>query len=165
MTGTADRFRRWFGYEQDAHAKVLASLATVPADRRDGAEYKRAVAIFAHLVGARHVWLYRLGAVPDPPAVLFPENPDLAAVAADWEGLRRKWADYLAAATDADLARVFDYRSFDGHPFRNTIEDVLAHLFTHSAYHRGQIATLVKAAGGTPAATDFVYWCREPAAG
>ena len=27
----ADRYRRWFEYEKDAHAKVLASLAAVPA--------------------------------------------------------------------------------------------------------------------------------------
>jgi uncharacterized damage-inducible protein DinB len=157
-----DQFRRWFEYEQDAHAKVLASLDTVPADRQDAAEYRKAVTLFAHLVAARRVWLFRLGAAPSPPAELFPERPVLAEVAAEWETVRRLWADYLAAATAADLDRVFEYRAFDGSgPYRNRTEDVLAHLFGHSSYHRGQIASLVKAAGGTPAMTDFVFWCRE----
>jgi uncharacterized damage-inducible protein DinB len=30
----------------------------------------------------------------------------------------------------------------------------------HSHYHRGQIATLVRQAGATPAVTDFIVFCR-----
>jgi uncharacterized damage-inducible protein DinB len=41
------------------------------------------------------------------------------------------------------------------------VEDILAQLFGHSSYHRGQIAMLVRAAGGEPAVTDLIYWCRE----
>lgn len=33
-----ERYRRWFEYEKDAHAKVFASFDTVPSDRRDSAE-------------------------------------------------------------------------------------------------------------------------------
>ena len=32
---------------------------------------------------------------------------------------------------------------------------------SHSWYHRGQIATLVRALGAEPAVTDFVFWSRE----
>jgi len=41
------------------------------------------------------------------------------------------------------------------------VEDILAQLFGHSWYHRGQIALLVRSIGAEPAATDFVYWTRE----
>ena len=34
-------------------------------------------------------------------------------------------------------------------------------LFGHSWFHRGQIAMLVRAAGGEPAVTDLIYGCRE----
>ena len=54
------RFRRWFEYEEDAHAKVLASLDTIPSDRRDGPEYRKAVSLFAHIVMGRRIWLGRL---------------------------------------------------------------------------------------------------------
>jgi uncharacterized damage-inducible protein DinB len=30
----------------------------------------------------------------------------------------------------------------------------------HSHYHRGQIATLVRQIGATPAVTDFIAFCR-----
>jgi uncharacterized damage-inducible protein DinB len=35
------------------------------------------------------------------------------------------------------------------------------HLITHSAYHRGQVAMTVRAAGSTPAYTDFIHSIRK----
>ena len=72
------RFRRWFEYEVDAHAKVVASLGTVPADRRGGPEYRKAVALLAHVVAARRVWLGRFGVLPPAAGPLFPDDPELA---------------------------------------------------------------------------------------
>jgi uncharacterized damage-inducible protein DinB len=158
-------FRRWFEYEQDAHAKVLASLDTVPADGRSGAEFRKAVGLFAHVVAARRVWLGRLGVLPPFAGALFTDNPDLFRVVAEWDTIRSAWARYLDGLTDADIARTFEYQSLDAGRFRNRVEDILAQLYGHSWYHRGQIAVLVRAAGGTPAITDLVYWCREPIAG
>jgi uncharacterized damage-inducible protein DinB len=162
MPAIADRFRRWFEYEQDAHAKVVRSLETVPAERRSSAEYKRAVSILGHIAAARGIWLYRLGAAAKPPTAMFPENVSLTDVAIDLDRIHTQWADYLSGITDEQLDRTFDYQSLDSGRFRNRIEEVTTQLFGHSWYHRGQIAILVRQAGGTPAATDFVYWCRQP---
>lgn len=159
------RFRRWFEYEQDAHDKVLASLETVPPERRTGPDYRKAVAIFAHIVGARQVWLHRLGVIPKGTGGLFPDDPQLDAVIAAWRTLELQWVEYLARIDDTDLDPIIEYQSFDGGRFRNRIEDILTQLFGHSWYHRGQIAVLVRTAGGQPAATDLVYWCREPVTG
>ena len=157
----ADRYRRWFEYERDAHAKVLASLDTVPADRRDSPEFRRGVTILGHIAAARRVWLFRLGRTIQPPKQFFPENVAVEDVAAELRGVEALWTEYLARCDDAELGRVFDYQSMDSGRFRNRIEDILAQLFGHSWYHRGQIAMLVKAAGGQPAITDLIYWCRE----
>jgi uncharacterized damage-inducible protein DinB len=158
------RYRRWFEYEQDVHAKVFDSLATVPADNRDGAEYRKAVSLLSHIVAARQVWLFRLGSWPTAPTVLFPENQAVEAVAAEWRATAGAWNDYLNRIDDAELDGVFEYQSLDSRRFRNRVEDILTQMFGHSWYHRGQVAVLVKAAGGTPAMTDFVFWCREPVA-
>lgn len=156
------RYRRWFEYERDAHAKVLASLETVPTDRRAGPEYRRAVGILAHVLAARRTWLARFGAIPQAPATLFPDAADITRVAAECRELEALWTNFLGSLDDEALARPFEYQSFDGGRFRNSIDDILAQLFGHSSYHRGQIAMLVRAAGGQPAITDLVYWCREP---
>lgn len=164
MNVLADRFRRWFEYEQDAHAKVLASLRAVPEERRAAPEYGKALSLMAHLVAARRVWLFRLGANPEEPREFFPENVQLADLEAKVAEMHRLWSAFLAPLTDADLARTFQYRSYDAGPMQNTIEEVLTQLFGHSWYHRGQIAKLLRAMGAEPAVTDFIYWARRPAA-
>lgn len=158
----ADRFRRWFQYERDSHAKALASLRTVPAGGRDSAAYQKAVSILGHLVAARQLWLYRLGIAKDAPTEFFPTGVGLDDLAARLAVVEAAWFAYLHELQDEDLARTVEYQSLDGGRFRNTVEDVLAQLYGHSWYHRGQIASLVRAAGGEPAATDFIYWARQP---
>jgi uncharacterized damage-inducible protein DinB len=163
-SGAIDQYRRWFAYERDAHAKVLSSFDTVPADRRATPEYRKAVTLLAHIVEARRVWLSRLGVIPAVSGSLFPDETDAERVAAEWREMQGLWADYLAALDDAELGREFEYQSFDAGRFRNRVEDILGQLFGHSWYHRGQIAMLIRAAGGQPATTDLIYWCREPVA-
>lgn len=157
-----DRFRRWFDYERDAHAKTLASLETVPEDRRGSPEFRRALAIFGHVVAARRTWLGRLGVAPPYTGALFPDEAELNQLRSDCDEAERLWVGFYDALDDDALERVFEYRSFDGNRFRNRVEDALAQLYGHSWYHRGQIAMLVRASGGQPAITDLVYWCREP---
>ena len=156
------QYRRWLEYERDAHAKALASLGTVPPDHRHRPEYLRAVSVLAHVLAARRVWLERFGVLPPATGTLFPDNVGIVQVAAQCRETEAHWIGFLAGLDDAALDRPFEYRSMDGNRFRNRIGDVLAQLFGHSWYHRGQIAMLVRAAGGEPAITDLIYWCREP---
>lgn len=156
-----DRFLRWLEYENDVHGRVMQSLESVPTERRTSPEFQRAATLFAHIVAARQIWLHRLGHRMDRPETIFPETVDLAAIAANWQMIHGEWRDFLNRIDDAELPKTFEYQSLDGGRFRNRIEDILTQTFGHSWYHRGQIAMLVRAAGGTPAMTDFVYWCRE----
>jgi uncharacterized damage-inducible protein DinB len=157
----AGRFQRWFEYERDAHARVLRSLESVPAERRSCPEFARAVAILAHVAAARRIWLVRLGILPGPQGTLSPERASLAEVADLLQSVNGPWTEYLARVTDEEIGREFEYQSLDAGRFRNRVEDILAQLFGHSSYHRGQIAMLVRTAGGEPAITDLIYWCRE----
>ncbi len=159
-----DRFRKWFEYEKQAHATVLASLETVPEAGRDGPEFQRALSIFGHMIAARRAWLGRLGLAAPFQGALFPAEVDLESLKDDVHEAERLWTDAYAALDDAALGRVVEYQSFDGNRFRNTVEEILTQLFTHSYYHRGQIAMLVRASGGQPAVTDLIYLCREPIA-
>jgi uncharacterized damage-inducible protein DinB len=162
MTGLTNQYLRLFEYERDAHAKVVRSLGTVPAGRRDAPEFRKAVSVLAHLIASRRMWLQRFGVVPGTTGTLFPEDTDLDTVVAELATVEGHWSDFLARATDDELARTFEYKSLDAGRFRNEVSDILTQLFGHSWYHRGQIAMLVRAAGGEPEITDLIYWCREP---
>jgi uncharacterized damage-inducible protein DinB len=157
---TADNYRRWFEYEQDSNAKVLTSLQAVADPLRGMPEYQKAVDLLAHLVAARNIWLYRLG-FGSQPLELFPTGTSIRELPQLLDQMQSAWGKYLQSLTDTELARRFDYASYDGPRFRNTVEDVLTQLYGHSLYHRGQIAMLLRSIGAEPAATDFIYWTRE----
>ena len=155
------RYRRWFEYEQDSHAKTLASLNAVPEELRKSEEFLKAVYLLGHIIAARRMWLFRFGVLSNK-VELFPEDTNLAELPAQIAEMEMLWSEYLSQLNDADITRVFEYQSYEGARFRNTIEDILAQLFGHSWYHRGQIAALVRAMGAEPAVTDFVFWARQP---
>lgn len=156
-----DRYRRWFEYEQDSHAKTLAALNAVAEELRDSEAFRKAVYLMGHIVAARRMWLSRFGVLRNK-VELFPNETILAELPAQLAEMETQWSEYLSQLDDAALARVFEYQSYEGLRFRNTIEEILTQLFGHSWYHRGQIAQLVRSLGAEPAVTDFVFWARQP---
>jgi uncharacterized damage-inducible protein DinB/heme-degrading monooxygenase HmoA len=157
----ADRVLRWFDYEMDSHMKLLNSLNAVPEHQRSSAEFQKAVKLAAHIVAARGIWLFRLGATPELPEDFFPDGISLEELREQFSRMHSAWKGFLGGLDDATLSTVFEYRTFEGEPFRNSIEDVVTQLFGHSSYHRGQIASLLRSIGCEPAATDFIFWARE----
>jgi uncharacterized damage-inducible protein DinB len=156
-----DRYRRWFEYERDSHAKTLASLNAVPEKLHDAEVFRKAVYLLGHIIAARRMWLFRLGVAKEN-AELFPRDFDLADLPAQISETEGLWSEYLSQLNDTELARVFEYQSYEGPRFSDTIEEILTQLFGHSWYHRGQIAQLVRSIGAEPAVTDFVFWARKP---
>lgn len=156
----AEKYRRWFEYEQDSNAKVLASLQAVADPLRGMPQFQKAIDLLAHLIAARNMWLYRLG-YGNQPLELFPAETPLTRLPELLDDMQAAWRSYFESLTEAELARRFEYASYDGPRFSNTVEDVLTQLYGHSLYHRGQIAMLLRSIGAEPAPTDFIYWARE----
>jgi uncharacterized damage-inducible protein DinB len=52
------------------------------------------------------------------------------------------------------------YTIKDVGPGMQNVADIILHKFLHAAYHRGQVAQLVRGEGGTPASTDYVVWAK-----
>jgi uncharacterized damage-inducible protein DinB len=75
------------------------------------------------------------------------------------------WAAYLDGLMAAELSRAVEWGPAEGPRFTNTVEDLLTQLFGHSAYHRGQIALLLRQIDCKPALTEFIYWARTPLSG
>ncbi len=156
------QYLRWLDWEQDATAKVIASLHSVPNENRSHEAYQKALTMFGHTLVARQAWLYRLGITSTPPTTFFPTNVDLTQLETGWAEVFAAYRKLLSSKTDdAEFATVIEYQSSDAGRFKNTFADVLVQLNGHGSYHRGQIAMLVKQLGGTPAITDFIYWARE----
>lgn len=132
----------------------LARVADPPA---------RALELYAHIIGAAETWLARITGKPARLAV-WPDWPidrvhELA-------GLIHGELGALADTIDgAGEAREIDYVNSAGQSFRSTVGDMLRQVALHGAYHRGQIAMLLRDDGLVPEPTDYIAFVRgAPAA-
>jgi len=71
------------------------------------------------------------------------------------------WKGYLGTIGEAGVLDSITYKNTKGETFTSQKQDVLMHVVMHSAYHRGQIAADLRAAGFTPAYTDFIHAVRQ----
>jgi len=148
----ADYLRREFAYNAWANGETLSAIKAAGADAQS-------VRFMAHILAAERVWLERLKqqaqSVP-----IWPER-DLAGCEQEASGLAQSWSEYLELLTAGDIAQTISYQNSKGESWTSAIMDVLTHVVMHSAYHRGQIASHMRASGYTPAYTDFIHGIRQ----
>jgi len=112
-----------------------------------------------HIIGAEYIWLARMKRVPAP----LPVWPDLSLSDCDkrLNELSERLLAVSARITPERLAESVGYTNSKGEPWTSTVEDILTHVVIHSAYHRGQIASDLRAAGQEPAYTDYIHAVRQ----
>ena len=140
-----------------------ADAATLRALESPPGSDTRALTVYAHILGAEAVWLARIAGRSSDVAVW----PTLSLDESGALGARNvaELRALLQSADEGAIEREVDYRNSAGQPFRSKVEDILLHVCLHGAYHRGQIAQMIRQGGGEPVPTDFIAFIRgAPAA-
>ena len=148
-----EHLRRMFAYDDWAIRLALRVLnaAELPP--------VRSLKLLAHVLAAEELWLHRLLADRSPVEV-WPAL-SLEQCEARLAELARRWGGYLEGLTTEKLPARIAYVNSKGEPWESAVEDVLLHVVMHSAYHRGQMASDMRASGHTPAYTDFIHCMRQ----
>jgi uncharacterized damage-inducible protein DinB len=73
--------------------------------------------------------------------------------------LHEQHAHQYHAFLEGDLHQIVEYRRFTGEEYRSSVSDILLHLCTHGAHHRGQMATYASRNGLRATNTDFINFC------
>ena len=149
----ADYLRREFAYDAWANQEVLAAI------RGAGGEDTRSLELMSHILAAQRVWYERLKQVPQSVPV-WPAL-DLARCEAESAALGGLWHEYLDLLTAGDASQSISYKNTRGESWTSAIVDILTQVVMHSAYHRGQIASHMRANGQVPASTDFIHGIRQ----
>jgi uncharacterized damage-inducible protein DinB len=144
---------RLFAYDLWANQQILSSLAAIDKPPR------RSVEFLAHILSAQSLWWQRIAEQAQTLAVW----PDLSLgeCASQAAELSAIWKAYLGTTDEAGLSNSVTYKNSRGESWTSKIEDILQHVILHSAYHRGQIAIDMRAAGLVPAYTDFIHAVRQ----
>jgi uncharacterized damage-inducible protein DinB len=146
-------FRRQFEYDSWANCEVLAAI------RGSRPSAARSLQLFAHIVSADLLWLERLQQEPQSQPVW--SEWSLEQCEARSVEVGDLWRKYLERLAPGDLTKTVSYKNSKGEPWTSTVEDVVTHVLLHSAHHRGQIASFMRASGDTPAYTDFIHAVRQ----
>lgn len=143
---------RLFSYDAWANREIIRSLRATPDFP------PKALKLLGHILSAEMLWHERIEGQEQSLTVW----PDLSLD--ECESLTRRlegvWRRYLEQSETA-LAKEISYKNSKGESWNSRAEDILLHVITHSAYHRGQIATAMRAAGHQPAYTDFIHAARN----
>ena len=118
----------------------------------------QAIDLLAHMLAAEHVWLrriqHRTPAYDIWPKLSIEECERLSRA-------NHRYFKELLGDTDIGIGDTVTYSNSSGRTFDTELRDILLHITHHGMYHRGQVALLVRAAGGSPLATDFIAFVRE----
>ncbi len=144
---------RLFAYDAWANREVLISLQAIETPPL------RSVGFAAHILSAQKLWWQRLTGRQQT----LPVWPTLTLHECEMQAgeLSTIWRDYLKEINQAGLSNSVTYKNSQGENWTSNVEDILQHVIMHSVYHRGQIATDMRAAGFTPAYTDFIHAVRQ----
>lgn len=85
----------------------------------------------------------------------------LAECIAEIPKIESAYLEYVSSKSEAELAQTFEFTGYEGSHRVRVISDMLFHTMDHCTYHRGQIAMVVRQAGGEPAKTWYGRWTGE----
>jgi uncharacterized damage-inducible protein DinB len=141
----SDQLKRMLRYDTWANQETVQSL-------RQDSPPARSLRWMGHIIGAELLWLSRMEGKPAP----IPVWPELSL-----DECSAYLPQDLTDGWSGPLTRRVSYTNSKGEAWSNTVEEILTHLVIHSAYHRGQIASDLRAAGLDPAYTDYIHAVRQ----
>jgi uncharacterized damage-inducible protein DinB len=145
--------RQLFDYHYWARDRVLDAaerLSAADFTRSLGSSFASVRDTLVHLYSSERVWCARWERAPavgmlDPNA--FTTVPSLRQPWRTHEGAMRAVLERLSD----DVAQVIEYQDLKGRVWRQTFAEMAQHVVNHGSYHRGQVTTMLRQLGASPA--------------
>lgn len=159
-----ETLKNQFAYDAWARAQYVAALKQLSDEeftRNLGPGLDSLARKWTHVTDADMLWIGRIVEGVSPPAM--PDNARFAKIADFFKHLMEighRRAQLIGGLKDTDLDRVVTYKNIRGQEFTQPLHELLQHLITHNMYHRGQLASCLRALGKQPPETDLVVWYR-----
>ncbi len=110
--------------------------------------------IISHVYLAEQVWFQRIYGEEVDKDIFTTRTPD------ELRELMTSHQSRYADIAVRDLNRIIAFRRFTGEALESTIQDILLHLITHGAHHRGQMAAFASQSQLVPPNTDYLTFSR-----
>lgn len=149
-------------YMVHADKQVLAAAATVPRDAYDrdqhiswGSVHK----LLVHSASAQQIWLRRLEG-KDSGRDLNPRTIGHEELTKTWASIHDALLAFAGPLSPESLSSIVRSRTRAGTPFELPLGVCMLHVSDHATYHRGQINSMIKLAGGAPSPVMLISYAR-----
>lgn len=114
-----------------------------------------------HMLLANRIWLARLRSEPSiTPSFKIIHEPVWRELKTRFQAHLREMQHWLEAQDEDFFEYELQYTSADGYRRHNWIHDILTHVMTHMAHHRGQVSAVATRLGAPVPEMDFLYYKR-----
>ncbi|HEX3108977.1 MAG TPA: DinB family protein [Thermoanaerobaculia bacterium] len=142
-----------FEYDRWANARMFEAV-----DALTDEQFAAVRETIAHIVGVEWIWFQRCNGVNPSATPAWMESPTRDTLRTQLHAIERDWQEYVASLGDDDLARIVNYVQLAGNTGSRKLVHLLQHVVNHSTYHRGQVATRIRQAGGVAVETDLLHF-------
>ena len=159
-----DEVRFLYEYTRWADDRALEAAGKLTPEQwaKDlGSSMKSVRDTLVHLLSGQWIWLQRWkGSTPQGMwnAVDF---SDAVSLVKRRDDLLLDQANFLSGLTEESLKKDVKYINTKGQTFSYPLWQLMLHAVNHSSYHRGQVTTLIRQAGGQPLSSDLVQYCGQ----
>lgn len=162
---TLSDLRVLLDYHYWARDRVLAAAGALTPEQftRDlGSSFRSVRDTLAHTFAAEWAW-YERWQGRSPTALLSADRfPDVPTLQSAWTEHEAKMRAFLDALGDEGVHRVFEYKLLSGQAGATPLGEMLQHVVNHGSYHRGQVTTMLRQLGASPAKSmDLIAFFRE----
>lgn len=138
-----------FGQKAWADQELFATLATLP--EAQAASLHTCLRTLNHIHVVDRLFRAHLSGEPRPfDATNTPATPSLAQLRDDMAATDAWYCAHVAGLGAGALAGVLDFEFTDGDRGRMSREEILLHVITHGAYHRGNVGQVLKSVSLAP---------------
>jgi len=149
----ADDARELLDYNGWANRRLLDASSRLPPDdfARDlRTSFGSIKGTLVHILDSEQVWLDWWQSKPRPPQLEIDAFAGPAALAAAFAALEGEQRAFVGRLTDESLRSSVLVKDR-----RYTLARLITHALSHSQYHRGQVASLLRQLGQAPPNTGF----------
>lgn len=160
-------FLELYRYTDWADQRLAAALRALPAAaaaRGFEGSFPTIRDLLAHVVAVDWVWLERFAGGSPSAAPEWFQSGDVHLLCDQHAEVAARRLAFLRGRSEASLDDPLSFRYFSGAAGSLALRDALFHVVNHATYHRGQLASMLRAVGAEPPATDFTEFVVESGA-
>ena len=102
-----------------------------------------------HIAGAEQIWADRILKESNPVWMPSTFQGNKETLIATWKRTSERLKNSIENADEAQIESEISFTKINGEHFTMPCYQILAHVFNHSTYHRGQVVTMLRQVGFT----------------